>query len=208
MRRLSLLILGLIVVPTFSWAGGELEAVQALEKDLKFDSLFPRRPFTGKAPAVQGWSHDDRYLAYLWNSYDDDGRDLWLFDRQTGKTSRLTDIQKMATFDRDSLLAIEENKKTKERLDQWDKLGDTEYRETRLKFQKEQERRREPRPNYPGPGSIIWANKSNEFLMSFRGDIFRWKIGEDMPTRITQTRDAETSVEYLPDDSGFTFQAT
>lgn len=206
MRRLSLLFLSLIVIPTNSWAGGELEAVQALEKDLKFDSLFPRRPYTGKAPGVQGWSHDDRYLAYLWNGYDDDGRDLWLFDRQSGKATRVTDIQKMATFDRDSLLAIEENKKTKERLDQWDKLGDTEYRETRLKFQKEQERRREPRSSYPGPSSIVWANKSNEFLMSFRGDIFRWKVGEDMPTRITQTRDAEMNVEYLPDDSGFTFQ--
>lgn len=172
----------------------------------ELDYLFPRRSFFGQRARPLGWSHDDRYLAYLWNPYNTRGADIWLFDSKTNSTNRLTSIDLMATFDRTSLLAIDEIKKDEERRERWDKLNDVEFRRERQKFREELEKRTEPVPSYPGISEVEWANKSNEFLFVFRGDLFRWKVGEARPVRLTQTRDQEFSVEYLPDDSGFVFR--
>ncbi len=172
----------------------------------ELDYLFPRRSFFGKTARPVGWSFDDRYLAYLWNPYEVRGNDLWLHDTKTGKSERLTSIEMFSKFDRQSLLAIEENKKDDERLAQWDKLTDEEFRRERQKRREEQEKRTEPRPSYSGVSEVEWSHRSHEFLMVFRGDIWRWKLGEPMPTRITMTRDSEFNVEYLSDDSGFVFR--
>ncbi|MCE9558023.1 MAG: prolyl oligopeptidase family serine peptidase [Armatimonadetes bacterium] len=183
-----------------------LDTVRKLETDLNFDSMYPRRSYLGKTAAPQGWSHDDRFLAYTWNPYDIRSSDLFLFDSRSGKTERLTSIEMMAKFDRDSKLAIDFIKKDDERITKWDGLSDNEWRTERQKFKEEQEKKKKPDPSYPGIGGIAWAKKSNEFLMLFRGDIWRWKVGESAPKRITQTREAEFNIEYLPDDSGFVFR--
>lgn len=183
-----------------------LEQVKALETNLKFEDLFPRRPFSGQTAGIQGWSHDDRYLAYVWNPLDTPGRDLYLFDSRTGKSERLTTIDMMAKFDSQALKAKAEFEETQKRLATWETLSLTELREVRQKFKEDEEKRREPRPSYPGISSVTWANKANEFLFTYRGDIFRWKVGDKEPTRLTDTRDGESNVEYLPDDKGFVFQ--
>lgn len=185
----------------------ELDLVKQMETNLKFDDMFPRRPYTGKTANIQGWSFDDRYLAYNWNPYQIRGNDLWLWDSKTQKSTRLTSIEMMANYDRDAKLAIEFNKKEDERLAEWDKLSDADWREARQKLKEEREKPgRKPDPFYGGVGAISWAHKSHEFIMNFKGDLWRWKVGAAKPVRLTQTRDAENRVEYLPDDSGFVFQ--
>lgn len=183
-----------------------LEQVRQLETTLKFDDLFPRRPYTGQGASVHGWSADDRYLAYSWNPWGSFYRDLYLYDSKTGQTKRLTTPETFMPFDREIKKALEFYKKEQERLDAWDKLSDADYREARQKHKDEQAKRREPNPSYPGVNNIVWANKSNEFLFSYKGDLFRWKLSDAAPTRLTDTRDSESPSEYLPDDSGFLFR--
>lgn len=158
---------------------------------LTLDDLFPRRPFTGKTASGMKWSHDGRYLTYQWNTYDDRASDIWLYDSKSGKSERLTSIELMATFDRETAKAIDRYKEDKKREDEWDKLSDEEYRKARQKKKEEDEKRKEPLPSYPGCGQVDWANASHEFLFVSRGDIYRWKVGDKEPTRLTRTRESE-----------------
>ena len=74
---------------------------------LTLDELFSDKPLTGKAARDLAWSHDDRYVAYAWNAHDDKGWDIWLWDRKSGKTRRLTSLETFVPFDRE-LPAIQE----------------------------------------------------------------------------------------------------
>lgn len=173
---------------------------------LNFDDLYPRRPFTGKVAANPEWSHDDRYVAFLWNGYKDKGLDLWVYDVRDNKATRLTSIEAMKSFDRDIPKAIERYAKDDEELDKADLMPDTEYRDWLLKKKKEDEDRKEPLPSYSGVSSFEWAKSKHELLFTFKGDIYRQVIGESRPIRLTQTRDAESQPEYSKDDRGFYFR--
>lgn len=192
-----------LAVASLLLAGSALAGPDA---KLNFDDLYPRRPFFGKTASAVTWSPDDRYIAYLWNPYQDRANDLWLYDVQSGKSKRLTSIEGMKPFDREIPAAIERYKKEDEELDQADKMGDVEYREWTLKKKKENEDRKEPLPSYPGVSEYEWAHNSNELLFTYKGDIYRLKLGEDRPSRLTQTRESESQVEYTKDDKGFFYR--
>ncbi|MBX3115068.1 MAG: S9 family peptidase [Fimbriimonadaceae bacterium] len=199
-------ILAIVSLAAFSIADTGLERATSREKNLKFDDLFPRRSLLGKTARIMGWSPDDRYLAYAWNTYKDQGSDLWLFDSKTGKSTRITSPDLFMKFDGDIKDAVKQYNEEQERWEKWEKLSDQEYRDAVQNYEEEQKKDKTPRKNYGGVGSISWANKSNEFLMNYKGDIYRWKVGDKEPTRLTDTSDSESNIEYLPDDKGFVFQ--
>lgn len=173
---------------------------------LHYDDLFPRKPFFGKAATGLEWSSDERYLAYLWNPYDDKGNDLWIYDTKTGKSKRLTSIELMAQFDRKAKDAIERYKKDKLEETKMLAMNDLEYREWKLKRKEEDSKRKEPLPAYPGISEVQWNPKGNEVLFTYSGDIFRWELSKDKPERLTRTREYEAQVRYLPDGTGMTFR--
>lgn len=181
-------------------------ASNAVAQTLNLDDLYPRRPFTGKSAAGMEWSHTDRYVAYLWNPYKDRGMDIWLYDTQDSSTKRLTSMEVMKPFDRDIPKALERYQKEDEELDKADLMSDLEYREWSIKKKKEDEDRKEPLPSYPGITGFKWAKKADEMLFTYKGDIYRLKIGDARPTRLTQTRDGESQPEYAKDDQGFFFR--
>lgn len=189
-------------------AFGNLDAAlfPAHEADLKFNDLFPRRNYFGRNAAGLSWSHDGRYLAYFWNPYDTPYSDLWIYDTQTGKSTVQTNIEMFAAYDRTIPKAIERYKKDKEDRARQDRMSDDEYRKWEIEERKRTEERRDPQPSYPGPQGIEWSKKSHEFMFSYKGDVFRWKVGEKSPTRLFKTREAETQYQYLPDDSGFVYR--
>ena len=179
----------------------------SLSNDLKFDDLFPRKSYLGRSAGNLEWSHDDRYLSYVWNPYDTyGGNDLWLYDTRNGKSQRITNIEMFAEIDAPTAKALERYKKDKEDDDKRYKLSDLEYRAAVRAKRIEDEKRKEPLPSYGGVTAYEWAHKSNAILFTYKGDIYRWKEGDAKPARLTKTREPETQVEWLPDDSGFTFQ--
>lgn len=185
-----------------------IAAATACAQAPNFDDYFPRRSFFGKTAREFHWSADDRYVAYLWNPYNDRASDLWLYDTKSGKSTRLTDIDKMAAFDRDLPAAKERYRKEDEELDKADKMSDLEFREWGLKKKEEDEARakkKEKVPSYPGISELEWSHKSAEMLFTYKGDIFRYKIGADKPERLTETRDVESGVKYGKDDDCFYF---
>ncbi len=195
---LSALICSALISPLYGPSGPTT--------DLKFDDVFPRRSYFGKTARGLEWSGDDRYLIYLWNGYDDPGADLWLYDKTTGKSQRMTSMEVMAEYDRDMAKAIARYKAEKYEQERVDKMTDTEYRDWVQKKKKDDAARKEPLASYSGVGEAEWAHHKDELLFTFKGDVFRWKLGDPKPVRLTKTRDNESQVQYTKDDTGFFFR--
>lgn len=229
-----LLLLGaaLVAAPT-AVAQDKPAAQPAGQPQLELADLYPRRSFWGKRARGMEWSHDDRFLGYLWNPYDDPGSDLWLYDAQSGQSRRVTSAEGMVEFDPDLKPIVERYKKEREEREKRKQLSEAERR--RLEEEEEERRGREreddemeemgerrggrrgggesatgPLRDYPGISRYVWARKSNELLFTYRGDLFRLRLSADgtpgKPERLTRTREPETGVRYANDDRGFFFQ--
>src|SRR4051812_14493246 len=114
------------------------QKASAKAPEITLDTFFPKKSPRGKTPTGLGWSEDGRYLGYLWNAYDDHGNDLWIYDSQTGKARRLTNIDMFADFDRDIPSIIERYKKEKETEDKRKGLSEAE----RKKLEDEDEQKK------------------------------------------------------------------
>jgi Tol biopolymer transport system component len=51
------------------------------------------KSYAGQSAHVINFSHDGRYLAYIWNPFGEVGLDLYLYDTQTGETRRITSLR-------------------------------------------------------------------------------------------------------------------
>ena len=174
--------------------------------DLKFDDLFPREPFFGQTARSLKWGPDNRHLAYLWNPFKTRGSDLWIYDTATSRSWPVTSLDLMSEFDPEAVKAGKRYKDDDRELERLLGLNEKEYREEQIKRRQQDQDRKEPQPSYPGVSAFEWANKSAELLFVYRGDLFRWKIGDKKPTRLTRTRDAEIDPRWMPGDEGFYFR--
>lgn len=68
-------------------------------KDLTLEQLFRAKSYFGKAATLLKFSHDARYLAYTWNPYGEEGNDLYLYDSETGASTRITSPTLMRNYD-------------------------------------------------------------------------------------------------------------
>jgi dipeptidyl aminopeptidase/acylaminoacyl peptidase len=204
MRKNALFALALacLVATTGAWAQTQ-KTDDSKKSTLTFSDIFPRKRFGGKSAADLKWSYDDRYLAYKWNAFNDKGYDLWIYDTKEGKAKRLTTMDTWADVDRDVPKYKETYKKWDEEEQKTLAMSEEDYRKHQVEL------RTKPNnfgPGYPGPGEIVWANTKNELLLTYKGDVYRWKIGDAKPTRLTKSRDAETDLAYTPDDKGWVFK--
>ncbi len=69
--------------------------------------------------------------------------------------------------------------------------------------EKDADRSRSPR--YSGVSSFTWSPTDNELLFISQNDVYRYRIGNERPRRLTATRASLRSVQYLPDGSGYTY---
>jgi len=219
-HRLSLMPAALLLVVLSLTAGAaqhqntEADGKQAVQntadakkaEGLKFDDLFPKKNFFGKSARAVAWSHDDRYLAYLWNAYDDKGYDLWVYDTKEKKAKRLTSPETFLQFDRDLKEIIERYKKDKEENERRKKLSEEERKKLEEEDEKKERERKEPLKEYAGVGEYKWANKADELLLTYRGDIYRLVMGKEGLTRLTRTEESEGELKYTKDDRGFYFR--
>ncbi|MEZ6014912.1 MAG: prolyl oligopeptidase family serine peptidase [Planctomycetota bacterium] len=60
-------------------------------------------------------------------------------------------------------------------------------------------------PRYSGVSDFTWSPVGSDLLFTVEGDIFRWTSGAPGLERLTRTRSAERSVQYLPDGLGYTY---
>lgn len=201
------LVLGMAAAPfaalAFTSATTDLSSI---ERGLAFDDIFPRKSFFGRSASDLAWSHDSRYLLYTWNPYNTPYSDLWLYDSKSKEAKRLTSIEMMARYDRDIPAAIEQYKKDREEEEELLGMDEMEYREELQERVKERRERKEPPKRYPGISEASWHEDKQEFLMVFDGDIFRWKLGDKNPERLTRTQARESSARYSKDGKSYTYR--
>lgn len=179
---------------------------------LTLDDLFPDKPLTGRAARAIAWSHDDRYVAYLWNPYDPDlrspgGSDIWIWDRNNGSTARLTSLDMFAAFDRDIPKVREAVAKEREEAERRRKLSEAERKALAEDDRRKAAQSGGAKPAYAGIGEFRWAHQSHEILFTYRGDLYRIPVGNTAkPRRLTRTRDSESNVDWSRDDKAFVFR--
>lgn len=74
-------------------------AAQSASSDLTLEQLFRAKSYAGQSARNINFSHDGRYLAYMWNPFGETGADLYLYDTQTGETRRITSPALMRSYD-------------------------------------------------------------------------------------------------------------
>lgn len=179
---------------------------------LTLEELFPDKAFLGRAARAMAWSHDDRYLAYLWNPHDPalknpGGADLWVYDRTDGKTRRLTDLETFAAFDRDIPAIRERYQREREDFAARRTLSAEERKKLEEEDARKDAERKEPLKSYAGVSEFRWAEKRHEMLFVYRGDLYRLKVGgAQSPARLTRTRDSESDARWTRADDGFLFR--
>jgi Dipeptidyl aminopeptidases/acylaminoacyl-peptidases len=190
---------------------------QSGNSPLSLEELFPRKNFLGKSARGAKWSHNDRYVAYLWNPYEDRGYDLFVYDTKSGKSRRLTSLTTFLPFDRDIPAIRDRYAKEKAERARLNSLSKSERfrQEEEMEKKREEERAKakEPIKEYAGISEFSWANTKDELLFTYRGDIYRLDLSDldkekektPAPLRLTRTREGENDIRYTPDDSGFTF---
>ncbi|MDR0498339.1 MAG: DPP IV N-terminal domain-containing protein, partial [Holophagales bacterium] len=96
------LVLGLatcLVGLSSSQQDEKMPAQQIKPEELTLEKLFRTRSYAGQQARGVSFSHQDRYLAYLWNPYGENGTDLYIYDTQNGQTKRVTSLDLMKSFD-------------------------------------------------------------------------------------------------------------
>lgn len=67
--------------------------------ELTLEQLFRAKSYMGKAARQLKFSQDGRFLAYLWNPFNEEGNDLYIYDKETGQVKRITSPNIMKSFD-------------------------------------------------------------------------------------------------------------
>ena len=269
--------------------------------DLTLEQLFRAKSYTGQAAKQIHFSHDGRYLAYVWNPFGEPGADLYLYDTQSGQTQRITSPALMKTYDAPEVWDRFDKKwrqKEKEEAErqakseaqaaylrgekvnlmQWEEaaiddlkkeLAEKKAKDAAKKAETDAEAAREkaaaakaglasaddkqddkkdgdkkesdknaddkkagkdkdkpkalwelrdelkkkqakeklkPEDLYPGVNHLVWANKKNELIFQYRGDLFRLQAASGKIERLTQTDKAERIVDYQEDDNGYIYR--
>ena len=100
-------------------------------------------------------------------------------------------------------ITIADKKETKADKDN-DKAKELWELRDELKKKTEKEKLK-PTDLYPGVDDLVWANKKNELIFQYRGDLFRLVMADGKIERLTQTDKPERIVAYTADDSGYIY---
>lgn len=99
---------------------------QADETDeITLERLFPKESFFGPQARSPEFSHDGRFAAYLYRTFDErrHGNDLWIYDFKTGENTRITNLALMAEFQRSARIVKDD------RLAKHKKNGDADKKD-------------------------------------------------------------------------------
>ncbi len=175
-----------------------------IRNDLKLEELYPEKSYSGRTASGMNWSKDSRYLAYVWNPYDVKGGDVWIYDATTGTSRRLTGIDMMAKFDRETKTIADRYKLEAEEKAKRDKMTDAERKKAEEEDKKKDDKT--PKPDYTGIGEVSWSNKSDQLLFTHKGDIYRIGINESTPVRLTRTDEVENAIQWTKADDGIFYR--
>lgn len=175
-----------------------------IRNDLKLEDLYPDKSYLGRTASGMSWSKNNRYLAFLWNPYDAKGGDVWIYDSSTGTSKRLTSVDMMARFDRDTKKIAERYKKEAEEKAKREKMTEAERKKAEEEDKKKDDKT--PKPDYGGISEFAWSNNSDQVLFTYKGDIYRIGVNESTPIRLTRTDEGESAIQWTKADDGIYYR--
>lgn len=221
LRSLPLLltvVAGLAVPLQSQQSDGEARTEETETALLTLKKLFPEKGLFGPSATALAFSHDGKHAAYLYRPYAErrHGPDLWLYDVSARETRRLTSLAMMARFQKTARKVEEQQQK--ERADKGKKWFESLF-SGKVDRQREDDKDEGGEDDkdenggegnagasrYGGIDSFTWSPNEPELLFTASGDIYRWRVGDDQPQRLTMTREREHDVQYLPAGGGYTF---
>ncbi len=162
-----------------------------------------------------------RYLAFLWNTYEDfgcrllltarryraAGYDLHIYDIKEGKLKRVTSPERMKRFDppEDYEKFVKKRKQILEEEQKRQKMILAQQIEE-LKKELEEKKKKEAvkiEDLYPGVSGYEWSKPAAQLIFQYRGDLYRYLPETDEIRRLTMTDEAESIISYTPDGSGY-----
>ena len=192
-------------------------------EELTLENIFPKDGLFGPSAGSIAFSFDGRYGAYLYRPHGErrHGQDIWIVDTATSQTRRLTSASVMEDFQESARKVTEDRRKkakeAKKKAGQDNKTGEADTGdEVTTGTEKGQEQdlgdwigekdHEDSRaPRYGGVASFDWATTTHTLLMVSEGDIYQFDVTGNGPERLTRTRRSVSNVQWLPDDSGFTY---
>jgi len=212
---------------------GSKEKKELTLKELLPEKSLFGPPASGTAFSQDGRYGAYRYRPYRERRH---GSDLYIYDVEKGRVERITWPSVMAQFQKTAREVVEDRiekarkkasdakKDADEASDGKDKVQDEreeegESDETAKQDQDDEEALKkrgdwvgdkdaddEKAPRYRGIDGFEWSPVAPEILFESEGDIYRYAVGGGELTRLTQTRQREGLVKWLPDGSGYTYR--
>ncbi len=193
--------------------------------DLQLKDLFPKKSIFGTSASRPAFSDDGRYAAYLYRTYPKrrHGSDLWIYDFNTDKLVQLTNVTQLSQFQRSARKVREDrlkkhkqsqdkkktkNQKANEKSDSKKSNSKQTTEDTKkiVETVSDKDADDEKAPRYSGVSSFRWHPTKNALLFVSEGDIFLVdNVAKPKLQRLTKTSNRESSVEFLPDGSGYTY---
>ena len=93
LKKLIIVFFSVTILLTYSGLGDASVSKLSLEEFYKVRSYF------GKNARFLKFSENDKYLAFLWNPYDEYGFDLYTYNLESEKLNRITSIEIMKKYD-------------------------------------------------------------------------------------------------------------
>lgn len=110
--------------------GSKPDKTEKPEK-LTLDRIFPKKSFFGPGARGATFSHDGRFLAFLYRPYEErrHGSDLYILDTTTGGVRRITCVCRLAEFQEEAR-KVREDREKKAKKDGWttNRLAREQYR--------------------------------------------------------------------------------
>lgn len=100
MKRFQYLVLLLIFLTlVFAGTAQEKKEKKIDPTQLTMEELFQIKRFRGKSARMIKFSENDRCLSFLWNKYQQQGYDLYVYDLKKNTMKKVTSIERMKQFD-------------------------------------------------------------------------------------------------------------
>ncbi len=111
LKKIIVIFISFTILFTLSGFGSTSVDKLSLEEFYKVKSYF------GKSARLLKFSKNDKYLAFLWNPYDENGYDLYIYELDSKKIKKITSLEIMKKFDtpEDHDKFIKKDQQSKER---------------------------------------------------------------------------------------------
>jgi dipeptidyl aminopeptidase/acylaminoacyl peptidase len=143
-------------------------------QQLTVKEIMKQPSIAGTRVSGQRLSPDGKWVVYLWNAEGKNARDLFLVSTRDGTTTKWISP-------RDLIKPVKEKKS--DPLEYGVVVTDDFVKSRRN-----------------GIGNLRWSPDSSKILFTQKGDISVLKLGEQIPRRITKTKSAEFSADFLDND--------